>query len=53
MSRFMNAFPLLTLLTLVPILGALVVAGLDSEQRKLARWLSLGFSLGGLALRRR
>ncbi|MGO8929227.1 MAG: complex I subunit 4 family protein [Limisphaerales bacterium] len=47
----MNALhPLLTLLTFVPIIGALAVVGLGSEQKRLARWLSLGFSLGALAL---
>ena len=46
----MNGLPLLTILTLVPLLGALVVAGVASEQQRLARWLSLGFSLGALAL---
>ena len=46
----MKGLPLLTILTLVPLLGALVVVGLAQEQKKLARWLSLGFSLGALAL---
>jgi NADH-quinone oxidoreductase subunit M len=46
----MSAFSPLTLLTLLPIIGALVVVGLGAEQRRLARWLSLGFSLGALAL---
>ena len=46
----MNGLPLLTILTLVPLIGALVVVGLGTEQKRLARWLSLGFSLGALAL---
>ena len=46
----MNGFPLLTILTLVPLIGALVVVGLGAEQRRFARWLSLGFSFGALAL---
>ncbi len=46
----MNGFPLLSLLTLVPFVGALVVIGLGAEQKRLARWLALGFSLGALAL---
>ena len=46
----MNAFPLLTLLTFVPVVGALAVVGLHPEQKRLARWFSLGVSLGALAL---
>jgi NADH-quinone oxidoreductase subunit M len=46
----MNGLPLLTLLTLLPLLGGLVVIGLGPENRKLARWLSLLFSGGALAL---
>ena len=46
----MNGLPLLTLLTLLPLIGGLVVVGLGAEQKRLARWLSLGFSLGALAL---
>jgi NADH-quinone oxidoreductase subunit M len=46
----MNALSPLTLLTFLPIIGALAVVGLGAEQRRLARWLSLGFSLGALAL---
>src|ERR1035437_1809353 len=46
----MNALPLLTLLTFLPFLGALMVVGLAQEKKQLARWLSLGFSLAALAL---
>ena len=46
----MNALPLLTLLTFLPFIGALMVVGLAQEKKQLARWLSLGFSLGALAL---
>jgi NADH-quinone oxidoreductase subunit M len=46
----MNGLPLLSILTLVPLLGAIVVAGVNREQKRLARWLSLGFGLGALAL---
>ena len=46
----MNGLPILSLLTLVPLLGALVVVGLGTEQKRLARWLSLGIALGALAL---
>jgi len=46
----MNALPLLTLLTLVPLIGAVLVIGLSAQQQRLARWLSLGFSFAALAL---
>jgi NADH-quinone oxidoreductase subunit M len=46
----MNGFPVLTFLTLVPLLGALVVVGVNPAQKKLARLLALGFSLAALAL---
>jgi len=41
----MNEFPLLTILTLTPLLGAALVVGLDAAQARLARKLALGFSL--------
>ena len=40
--------PWLTILTLVPLFGGIVVAGLGAEQRRLARGLALAFSLVGL-----
>ncbi|MCX6893861.1 MAG: NADH-quinone oxidoreductase subunit M [Verrucomicrobiota bacterium] len=46
----MTGFPLISLLTLVPFIGAVLVIGIDPERRKLARWLALGFSFAGLAL---
>ena len=46
----MNAPPLLTLLTFTPVVGALAVIGLAQEQKRLARWLSLGCSLLALGL---
>lgn len=46
----MNPFPWLTLITLVPLLGALCVVGLKAEEAKPARGLALGFSLLALAL---
>jgi NADH-quinone oxidoreductase subunit M len=46
----MNGLPLLTLLTLTPLIGGLVVISLGAEQRKLARWLSLGFGVAALLL---
>jgi NADH-quinone oxidoreductase subunit M len=45
-----NGVPLLTILTLLPVVGALVVVGLAEEQKKLVRGVALGFSLGALAL---
>jgi NADH-quinone oxidoreductase subunit M len=48
--RLMNVVPLLTLLTLVPLVGAIIVIGLGPEQKKLARGLSLAFSFAALAL---
>src|ERR1035441_2842284 len=53
MPRFMNTLPLLTLLTFLPFVGALMVVGLAQEKKQLARWLSLGFSLGGSRCRLR
>lgn len=41
----MNGFPLLTLLTLIPVVGGLLVACLGRERRELARGLGLGFML--------
>jgi len=41
--------PWLTILTLVPLFGGIVVAGLGAEQRRLVRGLALAFSLVGLA----
>ena len=40
--------PWLTILILVPLFGGIVVAGLGAEQRRLARGLTLAFSLVGL-----
>jgi NADH-quinone oxidoreductase subunit M len=46
----MSGFPLITLLTAVPFLGALAVIGLDSGRKRLARRLALGCGLLGLAV---
>src|SRR5262245_34546293 len=46
----MNSLPLLTLLTLTPLIGAGVIAGLDVRQRALARGLGLFFNLLALGL---
>ena len=40
--------PWLTILTLVPLFGGIIVAGVGTEQRRLARGLTLAFSLVGL-----
>src|SRR5215471_16915838 len=47
--RFMSAFPFLTFLILLPLVGGLNVIVLGAEQKKLARGLALGFSLAALA----
>src|SRR5262249_21160002 len=48
--RFMNGFPLLSTLTFLPLSGAILVIGLDSAQRRMARHLALGVSLLSLGL---
>ncbi|HWH68824.1 MAG TPA: NADH-quinone oxidoreductase subunit M [Candidatus Sulfotelmatobacter sp.] len=46
----MNGFPLITVLTLVPLFGGIAVVGLEAQKRQLARRLALGFSFLALAL---
>jgi NADH-quinone oxidoreductase subunit M len=46
----MTTFPFITILTLVPLIGALIVIGLGAENRRPARRLALGFSFASLAL---
>jgi NADH-quinone oxidoreductase subunit M len=48
----MNGFPLITLLTLLPLVGGVMVAGVGSDNRRLARGLALifGFLALGVAL---
>ena len=46
----MNAFPLITILTAVPLIGALGVLGLGAKSRTLARGTALTFSFIALAL---
>jgi len=46
----MNAVPWITILTLVPLVGAAVVIGLQREQKQLARLLSLLLSFVSLGL---
>jgi NADH-quinone oxidoreductase subunit M len=43
-------FPWLTCLTLVPLFGAVVIAGLDSQRKQLARALGLIFNAVSLAI---
>ena len=44
----MNTLPWLTILILVPLFGGIIVAGLGAEQKRLARGLTLFFSLVAL-----
>src|SRR5437867_9358743 len=46
----MNTVPILSVLTLLPIIGGLMVIGLGTDKKQLARRLSLAFSLAALAL---
>jgi NADH-quinone oxidoreductase subunit M len=46
----MSNSPLITLLTLTPLVGGIVVLGLGSEQKSLARKLAFAFSLLALGL---
>jgi NADH-quinone oxidoreductase subunit M len=50
MWRAMNGFPLITLLTLTPLAGGIILAGLGAEEKKAARGLAMAFSLAALAL---
>jgi NADH-quinone oxidoreductase subunit M len=46
----MNAFPLITILTAVPLIGALAVLGLGAQNKNLARGMALTFSFIALAI---
>jgi NADH-quinone oxidoreductase subunit M len=46
----MNGFPFLTVLTAVPLIGAIATLGLPERHKKLARSLALAFSLLALVL---
>jgi NADH-quinone oxidoreductase subunit M len=46
----MSGFPLLSFLTLVPLVGAALLLGLDAHANQLARRVALGFSFVSLAL---
>ena len=43
-------FPILTILTFLPLIGGVIVIGLGADKKQLARWLSLSFSFVSLAL---
>src|SRR3954447_27031989 len=46
----MNAIPLITILTAVPLIGAVVLALVDSQKKSLGRGLALSFSFVSLLL---
>jgi NADH-quinone oxidoreductase subunit M len=46
----MSNFPIITVLTFLPLIGGLIVIGLGGEKKRTARFLSLGFALAALAL---
>src|SRR6266581_6086932 len=43
-------FPILSILTFLPLIGGVIVIGLGADKKQIARWLSLGFSFASLAL---
>jgi len=46
----MNGWPVLTLLTLTPVVGGLLLLGLGNEQKRLVKGVALGVSLVALVL---
>lgn len=46
----MSGFPIISILTFLPLFGAIAIIGLNAEQKKLARSLAFGFSMVSLAL---
>jgi NADH-quinone oxidoreductase subunit M len=46
----MNDLPVITLLTILPLVGGIIVAGVETERRSLARGLALFTSLAALAI---
>ena len=46
----MMDFPILTIITLLPLLGGLILVGLNASQHELARKIAIGFSFAALAL---
>jgi len=45
-----TGLPILSIITLLPLIGGLIVVGLGEQQKDLARKLALGFSFASLAL---
>src|SRR5579859_196375 len=46
----MSTVPWITILTLVPLLGGIIVLGLPADRQRQARWMGLGLSLVSLAI---
>lgn len=46
----MSGFPIISVITFLPLFGAIVLLGISAEQKKLARGLAFGFSFVALAL---
>jgi NADH-quinone oxidoreductase subunit M len=46
----MSGFPVISVLTFLPLFGAIAIIGFSAEQKILARRLALGFSFASLAL---
>ena len=46
----MNGFPIISVITFLPLFGAIAIIGLNAGQKNLARRLAFGFSLVALAL---
>jgi len=46
----MSGFPIISVITFLPLFGAIVLIGFNAEQKKLARGLAFGFSMVSLAL---
>jgi len=46
----MSGFPVISIITLLPLFGAIAIIGLNNDQKNLARGLAFGFSIVSLAL---
>src|SRR5258708_14139863 len=46
----MSGFPMISVITFLPLFGAIVLLGISAEQKKLASGLAFGFSIVALAL---
>ena len=42
----MNAFPIISILTALPVLGAIVLLLIGDRNKNVTRWTAIGFSLG-------